>query len=36
MIAVGSQDDTASLTPLRMAARALQRLSEVGVDVLMF
>jgi aspartokinase/homoserine dehydrogenase 1 len=36
MIAIGSQDDAASLTPLRMAARALQRLSEVGVDVLMF
>ena len=43
MIAVGSQDDAASLTgdaasltPLRMAARALQRLSEVDVDVLMF
>jgi aspartokinase/homoserine dehydrogenase 1 len=33
---VGSQDDAASLTPLRMAARALQRLSEVDVDVLMF
>jgi aspartate kinase len=36
MIAIGSQDDAASLTPLRMAARALQRLSEVGVDVPMF
>ena len=43
MIAVGSQDDAASLTgdaasltPLQMAARALQRLSEVGVDVPMF
>jgi aspartokinase/homoserine dehydrogenase 1 len=43
MIAVGSQDDVASLTrdaasltPLRMAARALQRLSEASVDVLMF
>ncbi|MFQ5813603.1 MAG: aspartate kinase [Anaerolineae bacterium] len=36
MIAVGSQDDAASLTPLQRAARALQRLSEVGVDVLMF
>jgi aspartokinase/homoserine dehydrogenase 1 len=33
MIAVGSQDDTWTL---RMAARALQRLSEAGVDVLMF
>jgi aspartokinase/homoserine dehydrogenase 1 len=28
--------DAASLTTLQMAARALQRLSEVGVDVLMF
>jgi len=50
MIAVGSQDDAASLTgdaalltrdaasltPLQMAARALQRLSEVGVEVPMF
>jgi aspartokinase/homoserine dehydrogenase 1 len=33
LIAVGSQDDTWAL---RMAARALQRLSEAGVDVLMF
>lgn len=33
MIAVGSQDDTWTL---QMAARALQRLSEAGVDVLMF
>jgi aspartate kinase len=33
MIAIGSQDDTWTL---QMAARALQRLSEVGVDVLMF
>ncbi len=36
MIAVGGQDDAVSLTPLQMAARALQRLSEVDVDVLMF
>lgn len=43
MIAIGSQDDAASLTgdaaslaPLQMAARALQRLSEVGVEVPMF
>jgi aspartokinase/homoserine dehydrogenase 1 len=36
MIAIGSQGDAASLTPLQMAARALQRLSEVGVDVPMF
>lgn len=33
MIAVGSQDDTWTL---QMAARALQHLSEAGVDVLMF
>lgn len=33
MIAVGSQDDSWTL---EMAARALQRLSEAGVDVLMF
>jgi aspartokinase/homoserine dehydrogenase 1 len=33
LIAVGSQDDTWTLP---MAARALQRLSEAGVDVLMF
>lgn len=33
MIAVGSQDDTWSL---QMAARALERLSSAGVDVLMF
>jgi aspartokinase/homoserine dehydrogenase 1 len=33
MIAVGSQDDTWTL---QMAARVLQRLSEAGVDVLMF
>ena len=33
MIAIGSQDDAWTL---QMAARALQRLSEVGVDVLMF
>jgi len=33
MIAIGSQDDTWTL---QMAARALQRLSEAGVDVLMF
>jgi aspartokinase/homoserine dehydrogenase 1 len=33
MIAVGSQDDAWTLP---MAARALQRLSEAGVDVLMF
>ena len=33
MIAVGSQDDTWAL---EMAARALQRLSEAGLDVLMF
>jgi len=33
LIAIGSQDDTWSL---QMAARALQRLSEAGVDVLMF
>jgi aspartate kinase len=33
MIAVGSQDDTWTL---QMATRALQRLSEAGVDVLMF
>ncbi len=33
MIAIGSQDDTWTL---QMAARALLRLSEVGVDVLMF
>ncbi len=33
MIAIGSQDDTWTL---QRAARALQRLSEVGVDVLMF
>jgi len=33
MIAIGSQDDTWTL---QMAARALQRLSEVGVDVPMF
>jgi aspartokinase/homoserine dehydrogenase 1 len=43
MIAIGSQDDAASLTghaasltTLQMAARALQRLSEASVDVLMF
>ena len=36
MIAVGSQDDAASLTPLQRAACALQRLSEVGLEVLMF
>jgi aspartate kinase len=33
MIAIGSQDDTWTL---QMAARALQHLSEAGVDVLMF
>ena len=33
MIAIGSQGDTWTL---QMAARALQRLSEVGTDVLMF
>jgi aspartokinase/homoserine dehydrogenase 1 len=33
LIAVGSQDDTWTL---QMSARALQRLSEAGVDVLMF
>ncbi|UCC62786.1 MAG: aspartate kinase [Anaerolineae bacterium] len=33
MIAVGSQDDAWTL---QMAARALQRLSEAGIDVLMF
>jgi aspartokinase/homoserine dehydrogenase 1 len=33
MIAIGSHDDTWTL---QMAARGLQRLSEVGVDVLMF
>ena len=33
MIAVGSQDDSWTL---QMAARALQRLSEAGVDVLLF
>jgi len=33
MIAVGSEDDTWTL---QMAARALQRLSEAGVEVLMF
>jgi aspartokinase/homoserine dehydrogenase 1 len=33
LIAIGSQDDS---WVLRMAARALQKLSEAGVDVLMF
>jgi aspartokinase/homoserine dehydrogenase 1 len=33
LIAIGSQDDSWAL---RLAARALQKLSEVGVDVLMF
>jgi len=33
LIAIGSQDDSWAL---QMAARALQRLSEAGVDVLMF